>query len=293
MRSKAGIRKAKATVKNVADAAEVFDAQGKLMGRVVNGRVQGVNGEDLGPDPATMEEDDDDDYDKGQSAAQIFDEKKENANVTIRCECNKVPKGNGVTVIQCEFPRGATVADFRAKFESIIPRRAKVFPLPPGTTLSSLRDIDPVFDNMSVSEVAAIIPFQYALTKNQAKEAQAKMRAGLSRSDVQQALDNFEREANGSQAKYRMKMLGFVLKNVIPEVAEHVGLATPDPIVTSKIIQEAIKFHSTAGQGDKEMLQTWRDLEVLMRNKAEIAYADATLKKLDEFGTLDDTAVGA
>mmetsp|Transcript_134333 Transcript_134333/g.237660 ORF Transcript_134333/g.237660 Transcript_134333/m.237660 type:complete len:424 (+) Transcript_134333:83-1354(+) len=266
------------------DMVEVFDAAGKVMGVVVHGRIRGAcvstncscykpsssnveicecgapytSHEDKGPDPSAEEE---------------VEEMLE-----VKCVSLKVPQASWSDTIRCEMPSGTTIAEFRSTFKDMIPHHAVISAAEPGKSSVRLRDTDTVAESMTVSELVAEIPAEYILTHKQAKQAQNMLRAILNRFETQQLLDRLETESQGNAAKYRMKLNSVCVSKFYPEVGTEFGLPADNPMKSAKLITMAIQAHSVAG--DMSMVETWKDLETLMRNKAQVAAAEKMIAQM-------------
>jgi hypothetical protein len=166
----------------------------------------------------------------------------------------------------------------------------------PGRVPKALRDGDALPEKISVSEVMGALPAHLVITKSQAKEAQTTLRNILKRPETQRRLDGLEKEAS-NQIKYRAMLKSFLVSTVYPEVCQWLGLSDIEGIQAAALITSGIQAHTTMSQ-DVSMLQTWHELETLMRNKAAAAMAEQAVKdalaaKVGKETTIPAGALGA
>lgn len=219
-----------------------------------------VEEEDKGPAPMEDAEEDI----TGQAAV--------SGNISIRCECLQVPGDSKAKTMRCELPLGTTVQQFRELFGWIIPKTA-LMSMPAAPV--PLRDTDPLPTSCVVSEITMAIPGGLLLTKTEAKEAQKKLREILMRPASKQTLDDLEKEVNGNQVKYRMKLKSWLVSTIYPEILKHLEIEDVEGTQGAAVVTMAIQEHSS---NDVGILEAWLELEKLMRNKAQIAQAENAVK---------------
>lgn len=273
---------------------EVFDSNARRLGVVVAGRIRGgfittgcacftplpgkpliceclapvERHEDKGPAPT--EDDDEEEEEEVQEKADTGSD-----IILVKCDCQKLPAEISASAIQCEVPRTTTVSQFRSFYKDVIPSSALFFKTGPGRFPTALRDDELVSENIAVSEIVAPVPPDSVLTHSQAKEAQQLLLEAVSKPSIQQTFDELESEANGNPGKYRMKLKSFLIRSVYPDVLEHMGLPS-DGTKGSVLLFSAIQAHC---MNDLSMLETWRELEILMRNQPSVAMADGAIKQ--------------
>mmetsp|Transcript_32928 Transcript_32928/g.44771 ORF Transcript_32928/g.44771 Transcript_32928/m.44771 type:complete len:122 (+) Transcript_32928:2-367(+) len=105
------------------------------------------------------------------------------------------------------------------------------------------------------------------MTLNQCKEAQVLMKEALESPAVQKKLDQIEQEAKGHDTKYRILLTKMLNAEVYPDIVSQFSL--PEGIKGIQMLLGSIPAKSDFG-----MIETWLELETLMRNKAAIKRAE-------------------
>merc|ERR1712032_1078999 len=176
----------------------------------------------------------------------------------------------GLDFFYVSLPAGSTVAALRAELEGLLEPGVALFE-PTDWNMEKLEDDAPLPSEVIVRELRRPISADMILTKRQCQEAQAALEASLTKAETQKQFDEYEKNANGNDIKYRVMLTKTLASEVYPDVLDRFGLPTTPKGITSLT-------GSIAARADLSMLETWLRLETLMRNKAAMANAQKTLE---------------
>jgi len=271
-----------------ADDQEVLDLDGRVVGVVDGGRIRGgcpaagcpmfgSPRESSGPvrlcgrcgRPSTEHED------KGAFEMEDEEEIVNDARMTVCISCQKVTEKSACSIMHVTLPAGSTVADLKSSLSSGLAKDARV--LAPsagnGQTGKPLLDVYPVPPRVVLTEFRNDVTPPLVLTREQAKEAQAALKAILSESSFQKQMDSLEAEAAGNERKRNMLVMKVLVKDVYPAINRRFDL----PGDLYQVTLEAIRHYSSDDIG---MVESWIQLETLLRRHQVVDMAKQQLAEM-------------
>lgn len=113
-------------------------------------------------------------------------------------------------------------------------------------------------------------------------ELQGKLKERLLAADVQRELDRLEASLSGQPEKHSTAVTGLLMRSVYPDLVKHISFPDRHKIEGVRLIIKSLNVHCSQ---NRDMAETWLELETVMRNQKMMNLARdllETLNKTDE-----------
>jgi len=182
---------------------------------------------------------------------------------------------NVSSTVQARLAVGSPVSALRRLFGDDLPAKARILEDRPGRGLMQLLDSDPLPEKVTLTDFTGRRGFYMAFTKLQAKGALTMMKAFFEQPQAQTKLDEFEKAAKGVSLEFRAKLSNLLTDEVYPPILEHYGI--PTGAIGSRHLQGAL---ADPVMQDLELAMLWLQVEMLMRNSANVTQATQAIKSI-------------